>query len=236
MKKYSSTMPAYAHPCPLARRIHSTSALVKTALAGVLAFGLHGALRAATDGDADGGGDAKDKKAVVEKKAEPRVKFSVFVEGGVTGNPNDPDDHQNFGRVFDDRSNEPMLNQATATVERVLVPEPGKFDCGFKVQGGYGSDGRFINTLGTLENVTRNILQPYLVEAYLNLHAPVADGWRPRPQVRPVRHHHRRRNHRSAYELLLFARLHLQLRHPAPAPRRTGHVPRDAPSSTSTRA
>ena len=150
----------------------------KTALVGALALGWHGALLAGLDDtDATGGGDAKDKKAVVEKKPDPRVKFSVFVEGGITGNPQDPDSHQNFGRVFDDRSNEPMLNQATVTAERVLVPQPNQYDYGFKFQAGYGSDGRFINTLGTLENVTRNIVQPYVVEAYLNFHAPVAtDG------------------------------------------------------------
>ena len=96
------------------------------------------------------------------------------MEAGITGNPNDPNDHQNFGRVFDDRANEPMLNQATLTVERALVPEPGKFDWGFKLQAGVGSDGRFINTLGTLENVNRGIIMPYVVEAYGNLHAPLS--------------------------------------------------------------
>ena len=117
--------------------------------------------------------DAKDKNPVVEKKADPRVKFSVFVEAGVTGNPNDPNDHQNFGRAFDDRANEPMLNQATVTVERALVPEAGKFDWGFKLQAGVGSDGRYVNTLGTLENVNRGIVDPYVIEAYGNLHAPL---------------------------------------------------------------
>ena len=55
-----------------------------------------------------------------------------------------------------------QLNQFTATVERALAPEPGKFDYGFKLQAGYGSDGRFINTLGTLENVQHDIVQPYV--------------------------------------------------------------------------
>ncbi len=130
--------------------------------------------RADGEASADTKKDAKDKKAVIEKKADSRVKFSYFVEAGITGNPNDPNDHQNFGRVFDDRANEPMLNQATITIERALVPEPGKYDFGFKVQAGIGSDGRFINTLGTLENVNRGIVMPYVVEAYGNLHAPLS--------------------------------------------------------------
>ena len=168
MKKQSPNTPAPA------RRAQPHSFLARTTLAGVLALGWHGAMFASLDDvDGTGGGDAKDKKAVVEKKPDPRVKFSVFVEGGITGNPNDPNDHQNFGRVFDDRANEPMLNQATLTVERALAPEPGKFDYGFKFQAGGGSDARFINTTGTLENVSNDIIQPDVIEAYGNLHAPL---------------------------------------------------------------
>ena len=135
-------------------------------LAGASWLAAHGTL---TAGESD---TAKDK-AVVEKKAESRIKFSVFTEFGVTGNFNDPNDHQNFGRVFDDRANEPLLNQVTATLERALAPEPGKFDWGFKLQAGIGSDGRFINTLGTLENVNRGVVMPYVVEAYGSVHFPL---------------------------------------------------------------
>lgn len=176
MKKFKSTLSAHSRPCPSPRPGHTPSLLAKAAFASLLAFGWHGALLAdPTDSaDATGGGDvSKDKKAVIEKPVDARIKYSVFVQGGVTGNPNDPDDHQNFGRVFDDRANEPMLNQATVTIERALAPEPDKFDWGFKIQAGGGSDGRFINTLGTLENVTRDIIEPYVVEAYGNLHAPL---------------------------------------------------------------
>ena len=152
------------------RRPRVAAALLAAALAATAPVAT---VRADGDYSADKKKDAKDKKAVVEKKPDARVKFSVFVEGGITGNPNDPNDHQNFGRVFDDRANEPMLNQATATVERALVPVAGEFDWGFKFQAGAGSDGRFINTTGTLENVNRGIIQPYVVEAYGNLHAPL---------------------------------------------------------------
>ncbi len=145
----------------------------KLLLAGALTFGLRSAALASTDLDGTDGKDSKDKKAVVEKKADSRIKFTTFVEAGVTGNPNAPDDHQNFGRIFDDRSNEPLLNQVTLTLERALAPEPGKFDWGFKFQAGVGSDGRFVNTLGTLENVSRDIVEPYVIEAYGNLHAPL---------------------------------------------------------------
>ncbi len=149
-----------------------THALRSTAaaLAGVLALGSLPMARAGIETTSDG----KDKKTVVEKKDESRIKFSVFIESGVEGNVSDPDDHMNFGRAFDDRANEPMLNQATVTIERALAPEPGKFDFGFKLQAGYGSDGRYINTLGTLENVQHDIVQPYVVEAYGNVHTPLS--------------------------------------------------------------
>lgn len=152
------------------------SRLAAALLAAALATASPLATTARADGEssADTKKDAKDKKAVIEKKADPRVKFSYFVEAGITGNPNDPNDHQNFGRAFDDRANEPMLNQATITVERALVPVAGQFDFGFKLQAGVGSDGRYVNTLGTLENVNRGIVMPYIVEAYGNLHAPLS--------------------------------------------------------------
>jgi hypothetical protein len=104
-----------------------------------------------------------------------RIKISGHVEAGITANFNDPDDHQNFGRLFDDRANEPMLNQFVVTAEQALDPKATGFDWGFKIQGMYGSDARFIHSTGLLDRTTHQILQPELVEAYLNTHFAV-DG------------------------------------------------------------
>ncbi len=117
--------------------------------------------------------DSKDKKAVVEKKADPRVKFSFLLETGVTASTGAPNDNQLFGRLFDDRNAEPLLNQATFTVERALAPEPGKFDYGFKFQALYGSDARYVNPTGEFENLTHYRNNFAIVEAYGNLHFPV---------------------------------------------------------------
>lgn len=162
MKKYPFAASISTSPASFSPR----AGLLAVA-AGMLCFGWQGTLSAGTTEE------SKDKK-VVEKKDESRIKFTGFIEGGFTGNFHDPDDHQNFGRVFDDRANEVMLNQATLTAERALAPEPGKFDWGFKFQAGIGSDGRFVNTLGTLENVNNGILMPYVIEAYGNVHAPLS--------------------------------------------------------------
>ena len=58
----------------------------------------------------------------VSPTPEPRFKISGWIESGVTFNPASPQDNQNFGRLFDDRANEPLLNQAVINFERALVP------------------------------------------------------------------------------------------------------------------
>lgn len=104
----------------------------------------------------------------------PRFKISGWIDSGITFNPASPRDNQNFGRFFDDRTNEPMLNQLVINFERALAPQPGEFDWGFKFQFMYGSDARFIHSLGLFsDTAATSILQPDLVEAYLNLHFPI---------------------------------------------------------------
>src|SRR5437867_3894365 len=109
----------------------------------------------------------------VSPTPEPRFKISGWIDSGVTFNPDSPRDNQNFGRLFDDRANEPLLNQAVINFERALLPQPGEFDWGFKLQFMYGSDARFIHSLGLFDRTAHESLQPDLVEAYLNFHFPV---------------------------------------------------------------
>ena len=104
---------------------------------------------------------------------EPRFKIYGWLESGVTFNPDEPKDRQNFGRLFDDRSNEPLLNQAVITFERTLSSSLSGFDWGFKLQGMIGSDARSIHSLGLLENSVRERIEPDLVEAYFAMHLPI---------------------------------------------------------------
>ena len=104
---------------------------------------------------------------------ESRFKISGWIDSGITFNPDSPQSNQNFGRLFDDRADEPLLNQVVINFERTLVPQPGQFDWGFKLQFMYGSDARFIHSLGLFDRTANETLQPDLVEAYLNLHFPV---------------------------------------------------------------
>ena len=113
----------------------------------------------------------------VSPTPEPRFKISGWVEGGITFNPDNPNSRQNFGRLFDDRANELLLNQAVVTLERTLASAPAGFEWGFKLQFMYGSDARFIHSLGLFDRTANEILQPDLVEAYLSLHLPlITDG------------------------------------------------------------
>ncbi len=110
----------------------------------------------------------------VSPTPESRFKISGWIDSGITFNPDSPQDNQNFGRIFDDRANEPLLNQVVINFERALAPKLDEFDWGFRLQFMYGSDARFIHSLGLFDDTAAtSILQPDLVEAYLNLHFPV---------------------------------------------------------------
>ena len=66
--------------------------------------------------------DGKEVKNVVAtpKPPEPRFKLYGWIEGGITGNPDSPIDNHNFGHLFTDRANEPLLNQVSIVGERAL--------------------------------------------------------------------------------------------------------------------
>jgi CheY-like chemotaxis protein len=104
---------------------------------------------------------------------EPRFKIYGWVESGITFNPDDPKDRQNFGSLFGDRSNEPLLNQAVITLERTLPTGLTAFDWGFKLQGLFGADARWTHSLGLLDNTMHETVQPDVLEAYLALHLPI---------------------------------------------------------------
>src|ERR1700691_5125779 len=62
------------------------------------------------------------------------VNLSGYLEGGVTGNFDSPSSDLNFGRLFDDKSNQGLFNQGSLIFERP-VDTSGGFDWGFRFQG-----------------------------------------------------------------------------------------------------
>jgi hypothetical protein len=113
--------------------------------------------------------------AGVEPSPPPESRFKLYgwIESGITFKPDVPKDRQNFGRLFDDRSNELLLNQAVITFERTLPTGLTAFDWGFKLQGIFGADARWTHSLGLFDNTMNEIVQPDLLEAYLAFHLPV---------------------------------------------------------------
>jgi hypothetical protein len=121
------------------------------------------------------GKESKEAKKVVEqpKPPEPRFKLYGWIEGGITGNPDAPNDNHNFGHLFTDRSNEPLLNQVSIVGERALDPNATGFDWGFKAWFMYGSDARYTKSVGFLPTVTDDRVQPDFPELSISAHIPV---------------------------------------------------------------
>ncbi|MEJ0017125.1 MAG: outer membrane beta-barrel protein [Acetobacteraceae bacterium] len=103
------------------------------------------------------------------------IHFSAQIQGGFTANPATPDSGVNFGRLFDDRANQPLLNQLMLTANKPLDPKAEGFDWGFKLQAFYGSDARYTHFLGIWDQNPgpgyRN--QFDVTEANVLLHLPV---------------------------------------------------------------
>lgn len=79
------------------------------------------------------------------------VHLYAQIEGGITVNPASPSDGINYGRLFDDRSSQPMLNQLMLTATKPLNSSATGFDWGFKLQGIYGADARYTHFLGVFD-------------------------------------------------------------------------------------
>ncbi len=124
---------------------------------------------------ASDGKESKEAKKVVEqpKPPEPRFKLYGWIEGGITGNPDPAIDNHNFGHLYTDRANEPLLNQLSIVGERALDPNATGFDWGFKGWFMYGSDSRYTKSLGLMDTTTDYITQPDFPEVSVSVHIPI---------------------------------------------------------------
>ena len=113
------------------------------------------------------------------EKEEKKSHFAIsgWIDAGFTGNFDSPKDNQNFGRLLDDRSNEFVMNQAAVNIERSLESSD-HFDWGFKLQLLFGTDARYLHSLGMRHHQAGNgEYQGDVPEAFLSLHLPVmTDG------------------------------------------------------------
>ena len=100
------------------------------------------------------------------------IKLDFQGDVGITVNPSDPRNRRNFGRLFDDNSNRPVLNQFLATVSRTVDPKATSPDVGFKLQLMYGSDARIVHTLGVFDQLIHDRNQLDVVEANITVRLP----------------------------------------------------------------
>ena len=102
------------------------------------------------------------------------IKYSGEVEAGIVGNTTSPNNGVNFGQLFTDKANRPILNQLLLTLERDTDPKATDYDFGFKLQGLYGSDARIVHSLGLFDHLIHDRNQIDIVEANISVHTPWA--------------------------------------------------------------
>lgn len=100
------------------------------------------------------------------------IKLDFQGDVGITVNPASPNSRRNFGRLFDDASNRPLLNQALVTLHRDVDPKATSPDVGFKLQLMYGSDARIVHTLGVFDQLIHDRNQIDIVEANVSVRLP----------------------------------------------------------------
>ncbi len=106
---------------------------------------------------------------------QPGFRLYGWIETGITGNFASPNDDENFGRLLADRANEPLLNQFVLTAERGLDPSMAdRFDWAFRIQFLYGSDARYLKTIGLFDLITDDTVQRDIPELWFLAHFPIS--------------------------------------------------------------
>jgi hypothetical protein len=107
-----------------------------------------------------------------------------FAEGSYTYSASNPPNNFITGRVFDVDNQEVLLNQIDLSIEKTVdaaaAAKDGRWNVGFKIEGIYGADARFIQSNGLnfygpgVQTSPEN--QFSLVQAYVDFGIPVGNG------------------------------------------------------------
>jgi hypothetical protein len=147
---------------------------MKTALKETTALaGLACALLAASIGGALAQAAAPPAAPAAPAAWADTLKLSGYADAGITFNTKSPDDGVNYGRLYDDRSNVPLLNQLSLAFERDLDPKATGYDFGFRFQGIYGSDARYTHLANVFDRTTNSRYQWDIIEADAQAHLPL---------------------------------------------------------------
>ena len=99
------------------------------------------------------------------------IKWSGYIETGITANFGDQAHGLNVGHLFTDRADQLLLNQASLIVERPTDPAQG-LNFGFRFQGMLGADARYTHFVGELDRTIADRNQLDIVEAHVDAHLP----------------------------------------------------------------
>jgi outer membrane protein OmpA-like peptidoglycan-associated protein len=109
--------------------------------------------------------------------APPEFGVWAQLEAGITANADSPKSGINYGHLFTDKSNQPVLNQLLLTAEKPLDTNATDWALGYRVQGMFGTDARYTHFLGELDTDIKERDQVDIVEAWAFIHAPLlTDG------------------------------------------------------------
>ncbi len=101
------------------------------------------------------------------------IHLSAQLESGIIANPFNPGTGLNWGQLFTDHANQVQLNQLLLTANKPLDPKNSDYQWGFKVQFMYGSDARYTQFLGELNQVIPDQRNQFdVVEANVLAHLP----------------------------------------------------------------
>ncbi|MDR3531923.1 MAG: outer membrane beta-barrel protein [Rhodopila sp.] len=102
------------------------------------------------------------------------IHLSAQLDAGFSLNPMRPSTGLNWGQLFTDHANQAQLNQLLLTANKPLDPKDPDYQWGFKLQFMYGSDARYTQFLGELNNVAPgDRYQLDVVEANVLAHLPI---------------------------------------------------------------
>ncbi|MEJ0049657.1 MAG: outer membrane beta-barrel protein [Methylovirgula sp.] len=98
------------------------------------------------------------------------ITYGGEIDAGIMGNPDSPGSGENWGRLFDQTANEPMLNAGLFTVSRAIGS--AGYDVGFTIQGEFGTDARFTHYLGQDAYWINSKYQFSFLQANVAVHTP----------------------------------------------------------------
>lgn len=100
--------------------------------------------------------------------------FAIWaqLEAGITANPNQPYGGLNYGHLFTDKANQPVLNQLLVTAEQPLDPKATDYAFGYRLQGMFGTDARYTHFVDELDLNIKDRTQVDIVEAWVTAHTP----------------------------------------------------------------